>query len=43
MAELLRLAPTMRLSMMAEFSGPLRNQDYIARLAEALRLAGMPE
>lgn len=43
MAELLRLAPTMRLAMMAEFSGPLRNQDYVARLTEALRLAGMPE
>ncbi|WP_131857218.1 hypothetical protein [Bosea sp. BK604] len=43
MAELLRLSPTLRLSMMDEFSGPLRNSDYAARLNDALRRAGMPE
>lgn len=43
MTELLRIAPALRLSMMADFGGPLRNSDYAARLDRALRLAGMPE
>lgn len=43
MAELLRLAPTLRLSMTEDFSGPVRNRDYVTRLNHALRLAGMDE
>ncbi len=43
MAELLRLVPTTRLLNWERFSGPLRNEEYKARLIEAYRLAGMPE
>ena len=43
MVELLRLAPALRISMMEDFSGPVRNKNYVARLNHALRLAGMPE
>jgi tetratricopeptide (TPR) repeat protein len=39
---LLRMAPDTRISRMAEWEGPL-TLSYIGRLAEAYRLAGMPE
>jgi TolB-like protein len=39
---LLRMAPDARVSKMAEWSGPL-TPAYMARLAKAYRLAGMPE
>ena len=39
---LLRMAPDTRISRMAEWNGPL-TPSYIGRLAEAYRLAGMPE
>ena len=39
---LLRMAPDTRISRMAEWGGPL-TPSYIGRLAEAYRLAGMPE
>ena len=42
MNTLLCFAPWTRLSRMSEWSGPIQ-RDYQARLAEAYRLAGMPE
>jgi TolB-like protein len=39
---LLRMAPHTRISRMADWSGPL-TPAYLARLADAYRLAGMPE
>jgi tetratricopeptide (TPR) repeat protein len=40
--ELVLMAPPTRISRIADWSGPL-SQSYRARLAEAYRLAGMPE
>ena len=40
--ELVRMAPHTRISKMADWSGPL-SPEYLARLAKAYRLAGMPE
>jgi TolB-like protein len=40
--ELIRMAPHTRISKMSDWSGPL-SPEYLARLAEAYRLAGMPE
>ncbi len=42
MQEVLRLAPHMQVSRMADYTGPHRPVD-LARMAEAYRLAGMPE
>jgi TolB-like protein len=42
MREALRMAPQMRISRMADWSGPHRPA-YLARVAEAFRVAGMPE
>ena len=39
---LLRMAPYTRISRMADWSGPL-TPAYMGRLADAYRLAGMPE
>jgi adenylate cyclase len=43
MAEMCRIAPSIRLSTIDRFRGPNRNLDYVTRLEEAYRLAGMPE
>jgi len=40
--ELMRMAPNTRISKMADWKGPL-SPEYLARLAKAYRLAGMPE
>lgn len=40
--DLVRMAPYTRISKMADWSGPL-SPEYLARLAETYRLAGMPE
>jgi tetratricopeptide (TPR) repeat protein len=42
MQEALELAPHMRVSLMTDFTGPHRPVD-LARMAQAYRLAGMPE
>jgi TolB-like protein len=42
MTDVLRLAPRMRTSRITEWAGP-HQPEYLARLAQAYRLAGMPE
>ncbi|WP_170979255.1 winged helix-turn-helix domain-containing tetratricopeptide repeat protein [Roseomonas sp. HF4] len=42
MAEMLRLAPDVRLSTLS-VRGPFKSEAYIQRISEAYRLAGMPE
>jgi adenylate cyclase len=42
MAEMLRLAPEVRLSTLSS-RGPYKSEAYIQRINEAYRLAGMPE
>jgi adenylate cyclase len=43
MAEGVRLAPHVRLSNVADWISPYRRPEYVARITEAFRLAGLPE
>ena len=43
MADLVRLAPRLRLSNKDDWMAPYRRPEYAVQLLEALRLAGMPE
>ena len=43
MAEGVRLAPHVRLSNVADWIAPYRRPEYVARIIEAFRLAGLPE
>jgi tetratricopeptide (TPR) repeat protein len=43
MADALRIAPHLRLSRAADFTGPFRRAEFLTRLMDAYRIAGMPE